>query len=77
MDLQTRKIELVKHFLDIDNEDIVSKLEDFLYLEAEKDLDKNLKPMSVKELNRRIDKSEDDLKNGRYKSSEEIIAKYK
>jgi L-lactate utilization protein LutB len=62
MDLQSRKIELVKYFLGNDNEDIVSKLENFLHLQAEMDLDKNIKATSVEELNRRIDKSEDDLK---------------
>jgi hypothetical protein len=62
MDLQSRKIELVKYFLGNDNEDIVSKLENILHLQAEMDLDKNIKPTTVEELNRKIDKSEDDLK---------------
>ena len=35
------------------------------------------KPMSIEELNKGIDKSEDDFKNGRYKTSAELLAKYK
>jgi hypothetical protein len=34
-------------------------------------------PMSMEELNNGIDKSEDDFKNGRYKTSHELLAKYK
>jgi hypothetical protein len=48
MDLQSRKIELVKYFLGNDNEDIVSKLENFLHLQAEMDLDKTLKQRLLK-----------------------------
>ena len=36
---------------------------------------KNSSPMSVVELNRRIDMSESDFKNGRYKTSNEILSK--
>ncbi len=36
-----------------------------------------LKPSTIAELNSRIDKSEDDFRNGRYKTSAELLAKYK
>ncbi|MEL1245302.1 hypothetical protein AAEO56_13580 [Flavobacterium sp. DGU11] len=32
--------------------------------------------MSAEELNARIDKSEEDFRNGKYKTSEELLAKY-
>ena len=35
------------------------------------------KLMTTAELNIRIDRSEDDLRNGRYKTSAELLAKYK
>ncbi|SFQ58423.1 hypothetical protein [Flavobacterium akiainvivens] len=37
----------------------------------------HFKPMTVEELNRRIDQSEDDFKNGRYKTSAEMLEKFK
>jgi hypothetical protein len=36
----------------------------------------SFKPMSIKEFNERIDKSENDFKNGRYKSTSELLRKY-
>jgi hypothetical protein len=33
--------------------------------------------MSITELNARIDKSEEDFKKGRYKSTDKLLAKYK
>jgi hypothetical protein len=35
-----------------------------------------LKPLSVEELNARIDQSELDFKNGKFKYSEELLSKY-
>ncbi|WP_255478533.1 hypothetical protein [Flavobacterium sp. Sd200] len=37
----------------------------------------NFEPMSVAELNLRIDKSEEDFKNGRYKTSKELLERFK
>lgn len=34
-------------------------------------------PMSIAELNRRINRSENDFKNNKYKTSSELIVKYK
>ncbi|KAF2516958.1 hypothetical protein [Flavobacterium foetidum] len=39
--------------------------------------DKKLSSMSIEELNSRIDKSEDDFKNGRYKTTSHLLEKYK
>ena len=35
------------------------------------------KPMSVEELNARIDRSEEDFKNNRFKTSADLLSKYK
>lgn len=72
MDIQTRKIEFVQKFLTLQNEDLIAQFENIL--------NNNLlsfKPMSVLELNSRIDKSEDDFKKGKYKTSTELLSKYK
>lgn len=75
MDLQSRKIEFIQEFLKIQSEEAISKLEKLLKKEK-KSLDKTQYPMTEKELNQRIDRSEDDFKNNRYKTSTELLSKY-
>lgn len=72
MDLQTRKIEFVQEFLKLQSEELVSQFENLL----KSKMQKNTKPMSVAELNSRIDQSENDFKNGKFKTSEELLSKY-
>ncbi len=73
MDLQTRKIEFVQEFLKLQSEELISQFENLLKKKVQKDL----KPISVIELNSRIDKSENDFKNGKFKTSSELLSKYK
>lgn len=74
MDLQTRKIEFVQEFLKLQSEEVISQLENLL---KSKETLISPKPMSIIELNARIDKSENDFKKGKFKSSSELLAKYK
>ncbi|GAA3777694.1 hypothetical protein [Flavobacterium ginsengiterrae] len=78
MDLQTRKIEFVQEFLKIQSEEVISQLENLLK-RNKKDLDENefFSPISIEDFNKRIDKSEDDFKNGRYKTTSQLLEKYK
>ena len=73
MDLQTRKIEFVQEFLKIQSEDLIAQFETML----KKKVQNKLKPMSAIELNSRIDQSENDFKNGKFKTSAELLSKYK
>lgn len=73
MDLQTRKIEFVQEFLKLQSEELIAQFENLL----KKETQKKVKPMSVLELNSRIDQSEDDFKNGKFKTSAELLSKYK
>lgn len=76
MDLQSRKIEFVQKFLKIQNEELLSQLENLLKKESSsKSL--SIMPMSIDELNARIDQSEEDFKKGKFKSSTELLEKYK
>ena len=68
-DIQSRKIAFVQDFLNIDNEGVIEQFEELMK--------QFTVPMSVSELNRRIDRSEDDFKSGRFKTSSELLAKYK
>ena len=65
MDIQARKIHFVQEFLRVADDEIVTKLESLLRIERKKKLDAELLPLTLKEFNVIIDKSEDDFKNGR------------
>ena len=76
MNIETRKIEFIKEFLKVQSEDIIAKLEQVLRKEYTAEEEKEIKPMSVEELNNRIDSSEEDFKNDRFKTSDEMLKKY-
>ena len=76
MDLQTRKIEFIQKFLKLQSEDVISQFENLLKKKSIKK-EADIKPMSIKELNSRIDKSEADFKKGKFKTSSQLSAKYK
>ena len=71
MDLQSRKIEFMQEFLKIQSEEVISRLENILRKEKQK----NFNPMSVEEFNLRIDKSMEDSKNGKLIEASELKAK--
>ncbi len=75
MNLETRKIEFIQEFLNLQNEDIVSRLEKILRKEKSNS-EKIFEPMTIAEFNERIDKSESDFRNNRFKRSSELLAKY-
>jgi len=75
MDLKTRKIEFVEEFLKLQSEEVISQLENLLKTKLVNE--KPVKPMSIQELNSRIDKSENDFKTGKFKTSAQLLAKYK
>ncbi len=71
MNIQTRKIEFVQAFLQLQSEESISRFEELLAIEK-----KEFHPMSIEQLKSRIAKSEDDFKNNRFKTTEAILAKY-
>ncbi len=77
MNLEVRKIEFIQEFLKLQNEDSVARLENILREEKNLSEQRIMDPMPQSELNRRIDTSESDFKNNRFKSSTELLAKYK
>mgnify|MGYP006194868613 CR=1 FL=1 len=77
MDLQTRKIEFIQEFLKLKSEDAVSRLEKLLKKEQKNDIGESTGPMTEKELNRRIELSEADFENKRFKKSSDLLSKFK
>ena len=76
MDLQSRKIEFVQDFLKLQSEEAISRLEKLLKKEKKNVIGKGSKSMTKKELNKRIDQSESDFNNNRYKKTSELLSKY-
>jgi len=76
MNLEARKIEFVQEFLKLQSEEVILRLEKILKKERETGEESLFQPMTKNELNKRIDQSESDFKNDRFKSSSELLTKY-
>jgi hypothetical protein len=72
MDIQTRKINFVQEFLRLRNIKLIEKLEKILLEDKAKEYEASLKPMSVENFNKMIDKSIDDTKQGKVVSAREL-----
>ncbi|MEG0915805.1 MAG: hypothetical protein RSF68_02190 [Myroides sp.] len=72
MDIQTRKIEFIEEFLKLQNEELISRLENLL--RASKSKNDDFKQMTIDELNSRVDQSMSDSKNDRLTNSDDLIA---
>jgi hypothetical protein len=72
MDIQTRKINFVQEFLRLRNMKLIEKLEKILLEDKAKDYEANLKPMSIDNFNKMIDKSLDDAKQGNVVNAREL-----
>ena len=75
MDIQTRKIKFVQKFLSIKDEDMLLRFEELLKI-VQVESKRDLEPFTIEELNDRIDQSEKDFENGRYKTTSEMIEKF-
>lgn len=64
MDLQTRKLDFIKQFLKLQSEDTIARLEKILKKSLHEDSG-DTAPMSMEELNARIDQSLQDSKEGK------------
>jgi len=71
MDLQTRKLNLITYLAQLQDENFFARIENYILGKAKIE-ETELKPFTVDELIARIEKSEDDFKNGRFKTQEEI-----
>jgi len=73
MDLQTRKIEFVQEFLKIQKEDTVLRLEKLLEKERAKIESEDLRPFSVEEFHKRIDRSIEDSQHNRLTENADLF----
>ena len=74
MDLQSRKISFVQEFLSIESEELIYRFEKLLKNRKVTEEDADFRPMTIAELNRRIDQSEQDSINGRLTEMNDFLA---
>nr|WP_294899731.1 hypothetical protein [uncultured Pedobacter sp.] len=75
MNLETRKIILIQEFLRLDNEKIISALENLLHKSKSEFFEQNLKPMTLKQFYDEIDKALDDENNNRLVNAKDLKSK--
>ncbi len=73
MDIQARKIHFIQEFLRVADDELVTKFEKLLRFERKKQLDKELRPLTMNEFDETIDKSENDFNNGRVTESRNLL----
>lgn len=78
MDIKSRKINFIQDFLEIQNEDIITRLEKFLKLEKKRVAKKSqIQPMTIEEFNQRIDESMRDSDNDRLTKADDLLKEIK
>ncbi|MFN3639327.1 MAG: hypothetical protein ACK4UK_00270 [Flavobacterium sp.] len=72
MDLQTRKLNFIKDFLKVENEQSIMQLEKLLQQEMQ--INSEMMPMTLKEFKNRIDQSTNDSNNGKLTEHSTLIS---
>lgn len=72
MDLQTRKLDFIQAFLQLQSEEVIAQFEKLLQKETQ--TNSELKPITMKEFQKRIDQSTEDSKNGRMTENSKLIS---
>lgn len=77
MNLESRKLEFIQEFLKLQSEETIALLEKILKKDTKSKINKAFKPMTQKELDNRIDQSETDFRKQIFRTSDDLLAKYK
>lgn len=77
MNLEARKIEFIQEFLKLQSEEVVLRLEQVLRNQNLTPAGETPESVEKEALNLRIDRSESDFDENRFKSSEELLLKYR
>ncbi len=75
MNIETRKISFIQEFLSLQNEEIISALEQFLRLKQSELIEETVPPMSIEQYNEEIDKAMRDSENKRMVKATELKTK--
>ena len=74
MDLEARKIEFIQDFLKLQSEEAITRLEKVLKKEKKLTKKREVRPISVEQFNKRIDKSMQDSKEGKLTEVNDLMA---
>lgn len=77
MDLHTRKITFVRDFLTIQNEEVVTRLENYLKKQKIELFQDNFQPKTASILNLEFDIALDNIKNGKVINAHDLLEKVK
>ncbi|HBG40975.1 MAG TPA: hypothetical protein DDZ96_08355 [Porphyromonadaceae bacterium] len=69
MDIQSRKLNFIQEFLQVQNEELMSRLEKVLY-----DYRSHPEPLTVEEFNKRIEQSLEDSENDRVIEAGQLLS---
>lgn len=72
MDIQTRKLNIIAYLAQLEDETLIQKIEKYILNSSDKVKAIKYKPMTVQDLINRIEKSEQDFKEGRTVSQDEL-----
>lgn len=70
MDLQTRKLNLISYLAQLQDEKFIDSIEKLIL--RKKENESEFKPFRVDELIHKIEQSENDFKNGKFKTQDEL-----
>lgn len=76
MNIHLRKLALIEELLQIKSEEIIIQLENLLKNNRQHSFQEEKEPFTLQQLEERINNSEEDFKNGKYKSTDDLITKY-
>ncbi len=77
MNIQTKKLHFLEEYLRLNDENIIDKLEDTLRKERKKELAEKMKPMTKYDLQRKLDRSEKDITEGKLYLQEAVETYFK
>ena len=72
MNIENRKIQLVQEIINLNDEDIIINIEEYI----QKQLNEGQNNKLSHELNKQIDNSEKDFEKGLFKTAEELLDEY-
>jgi hypothetical protein len=76
MEIDAKKIKIVQEILSLRDDSVLSEIEAVLRGSKKEAYEKLLYPMTANELESRVEESMTDFKEGRVKSSKELLKKY-
>jgi len=72
VDIQTRKLNLITYLAQLQDESFFEKIEEYILSKLEKEDHSDFVPFAIDTLVNRIEKSEEDFKNGKFKTQEDL-----